>query len=76
MGGGMASKSKIIYIPNFEDCLIKRKELFGWEGDIGWEYFTSFREAKRQMVDYWKNVIGGARVNLRCVSRLKIGDCI
>jgi hypothetical protein len=71
-----ANKSKIIYIPNFEECLILRKKLYDWESEPDWEYFTSFAETKRQMVSYWQNVIGNAQVNLRTARRLIKSDCI
>jgi hypothetical protein len=68
-------KSKIIYIPSFEDCLIRRKELFDWEYDIGWDYYTSFREAKMRMIDYWKSAIQDAQINLKTAREIKIEDC-
>jgi hypothetical protein len=71
----MASKSRIIYIPSFDDVLIQRKELYDFDGEPEWEYFTSFVEAKRQMVSYWQNTLSEAQLFLKEARKLKIGDC-
>jgi hypothetical protein len=70
------AKSKIIYIPDYEDCIVQRKELYGWESEPVWEYFTSFAEARREMISYWQNVMSKARVNLAVARRTKIMDCV
>jgi hypothetical protein len=69
-------KSRIIYIPDFEECLIQRKELWDWERDPAWEYFTSFKEAREQMISYWQNIRDKAQVFLKEAHKIKIGDCV
>jgi hypothetical protein len=68
------SESRIIYIPDFEDCIVQRKELFNWESEPVGEYFTSFREAKRQMIDSFKFTIDKARSNLKKATSLTLSD--
>jgi hypothetical protein len=70
------AKSEIIYIPDNEDCIAQRKELYGREGGPVWEYFTGFAEARRQMISYRQNVMAKAGVNLRMARGIKIDDCV
>jgi hypothetical protein len=75
-GRGKTAKSKIIYIPDYEDCLIQRKELWDFNGKPEWEYFSSFSEARRHMISYWQNVMSNAMVNLRTARGIKKSDCV
>jgi hypothetical protein len=69
-------KSKIIYIPDFEECLIQKKELHDWEHDPILDYFTSFEEAREEMISYWQNVRDKAQVFLKEARKIKIVDCV
>jgi hypothetical protein len=64
-------KSKIIYIPWFDDNLINKHVLYEWEREPTFEYFTSFAKAKKELVAYHKTRIQEQKFLLKQAMELK-----
>jgi hypothetical protein len=64
-------KDRIIYTPWFDDNIINKSILYKWESEPSFEYFTSFKDAKKELVSYHENCIQEHKVLLKEAKSMK-----
>jgi hypothetical protein len=67
-------KEQIIYVPWFDENIINKHILYEWNRKPDFEHFTSFVEAKKNLVAYHKNCIQEHRLLLKEAMSLKRSD--
>jgi hypothetical protein len=64
-------KSRVIYVPWFDENIINKHILYEWSSEPTFDYFTSFARAKKELIAYHKNCIIDHKILLNQARALK-----